>query len=79
MQYVRNPVSLYFFFIVHQDFFFFLTLIILHFYTTGPTELVGSSEKLGMTTNLSSNVLKGIEIFGYITVERRLLSTLQLT
>jgi hypothetical protein len=56
-----------------------VTLTILHFHTIGPTELVGYSEKLGTNTNLLSNELKGIEIFGYTGVERRLILTILLT
>lgn len=78
MQDVKNPVSFYFF-IVHKAFLSFLILTILHFHTIGPTELVGYSEKLGTNTNLSLNGLKGIDIFGCTTVERRLISKILLT
>jgi hypothetical protein len=39
-----------------------LTPKTLHFHTTGPIELVGSDEKLGMNTNLPSNGLKERDI-----------------
>jgi len=71
--------SAFIFFIVHKAFLSFLTLTILHFDAIGPNEFVGYSEKLGRNTNLSSHDLKGIEIFGYTDVERRLISTLLFT